>query len=63
MTTAAPPCVHKERIETPHGTETVKAVCENCGQEREYRTAYKSGFNVKETLQSAPQERVWDEEA
>ncbi len=63
MTTEAPPCVHHERGETPHGTEMVKSRCILCGYEREYPAAHKYNFNVKETLNSVPvkQERVWDD--
>ncbi len=45
MTTAAPACKHRERIESPHGTETVKGVCKICGAEREYPAAFKYGYN------------------
>jgi hypothetical protein len=67
MTTEAPPCVHHERIESPHGTETVKSVCKLCGQEREYRTAHGHQYNndplndPRTTSLGRKLKRNWDE--
>lgn len=58
MTTAAPPCVHWDKIPMPNGPVSMGR-CIYCGREKEYANVRWPDYN-SEPLND-PQERRWNE--
>lgn len=48
-------CVHRWRLEEPHGTTLIAGVCQNCGREKKYRAS--APDNVEFTIRRVPRGR------
>jgi hypothetical protein len=64
VTTEAPPCVHHDKIEMPHGPISIGR-CKKCGREREYQN-YRFAYDynnrpIHKTPIPYQQEQIWDE--